>query len=102
MFSVYVLQSESDDGLYMGSSTDLRRRLAQPRQGLAFATALRRPWRLIYYEAYLEQQDAIGRERYLKSGGGRRFLKYQLSHHFAQHPPRQTGHTHSSGTAAPP
>ena len=34
----------------------------------------RGPWKMIYYEAYFNRQDAEGRERYLKSGGGRRFL----------------------------
>ena len=37
------------------------------------STSYRGPWKLIYYEAYLEQADALGRERYLKSGAGRRF-----------------------------
>src|SRR5205823_13433085 len=36
------------------------------------------PWKLIYYEAYTEREDSEGRERYLKSGGGRRFLRQQL------------------------
>jgi putative endonuclease len=75
MFYVYVLHSEADHGLYIGFSTDLRRRLAEHQQGAAFATSFRGPWRLIYYEAYVEENDALGRERYLKSGGGRRFLK---------------------------
>ncbi len=42
------------------------------------------PWRLIYYEAYLNQEDALGREKYLKSGSGRRFLKAQLRHYLAE------------------
>ena len=88
MFYVYVLQSETDDGLYIGYSADLRRRIAEHQQGLAFATSFRGPWRLIYYEAYIDNEDALGRERYLKSGGGRRFLKKQLDHHFAKHPLR--------------
>jgi putative endonuclease len=78
MFYVYVLQSDSDDGLYIGFSTDLRRRLAEHKAGKAFATSYRGPWRLIYYEAYLEEADALGREWYLKSGGGRRFLRASL------------------------
>ena len=90
MFYVYVLQSESDDGLYIGFSADLRRRLTEHRQGLAFATSYRGPWKLIYYEASREEADALGRERYLKSGGGRRFLKKQLGHHWLKHPLRQT------------
>jgi len=90
VFYVYVLQSESDDGLYIGFSTDLRRRLKEHEGGKSFATSYRGPWCLIYYEAYLEQEDAMGRERYLKSGAGRRFLKAQLRHHLAKHPLRQT------------
>jgi putative endonuclease len=88
MFYVYVLQSENDQGLYIGFSTDLRRRFREHQTGVAAATAHRGPWQLIYYEAYQEEADAVGRERYLKSGGGRRFLMKQLSHHFAKHPAR--------------
>ena len=33
MFYVYVLQSETDDGLYIGFSTDLRRRLKSIKRG---------------------------------------------------------------------
>jgi putative endonuclease len=78
VFYVYVLQSISDDGFYIGYSTDLKRRLAEHKRGASFATEARGPWKLIYYEAYLEELDAKGRERYLKSGAGRRFLRHQL------------------------
>ena len=81
MFYVYVLQSKSDAGWYIGYSTDLRRRLKQHQEGKSFATSYRGPWRLIYYEAYLEEADALGREKFLKSGGGRGFLKNQLQHY---------------------
>jgi putative endonuclease len=73
MYYVYVLRSIGDDGLYIGYSANLRKRFRQHVQGDSLATSQRRPWKLIYYEAYLEQADAIGRERYLKSGAGRRF-----------------------------
>ena len=91
MFYVYVLQSETDQGLYIGFTADLRCRLQEHNAGEAKATSYRGPWRLIYYEAYLEEADALGRERYLKSGGGRRFLKKQLRHHWTKHPPRDAG-----------
>jgi putative endonuclease len=90
MFYVYVLHSGADGGWYIGFSTDLRRRLKEHQTGEAFATSYRGPWRLIYYEAYLEEQDALGREQYLKSGGGRRFLKNQLRHYLTKHPLRVT------------
>ncbi len=88
MHYVYVLRSLSDDGLYVGYSVNLRARLIQHNKGAAFATSHRGPWRLIYCEAYLEQVDALGREKYLKSGGGRRFLKTQLRHYLKQYPIR--------------
>ena len=81
MHYVYVLRSISDGGFYIGYSANLRRRVAQHTEGAALATSYRGPWKLIYYEAYLEQTDALGREKYLKSGGGRHFLRAQLRHY---------------------
>jgi len=66
MHYVYVLRSIADDGFYIGYSAHLRRRLTQHNEGAAFATSHRGPWKLIYYEAYQEQLDALGREKYLK------------------------------------
>ena len=86
MFYVYVLHSLTDHGFYIGYSTDLRKRLNEHKQGTSIATKCRGPWRLIYYEAYIEREDAKGRERYLKSGAGRRLLQHQLSHYLAKHP----------------
>ncbi|PQJ29486.1 GIY-YIG nuclease family protein [Rubritalea profundi] len=86
MCYVYVLQSEKDRGLYIGFTANLRRRLAEHQQGVSISTKSRRPWRLIYYEAYLEKLDAEGREKFLKSGAGRTFLKKQLRNHFELFP----------------
>jgi putative endonuclease len=86
MHYVYVLRSISDDGLYIGYSANLKKRFQQHAQGDSFATSYRGPWKLIYYEAYLNQADALGRERYLKSGAGRRFLKTQLRHYLSEEP----------------
>jgi putative endonuclease len=82
MYYVYVLYSELDRGLYIGYSANLRRRMAEHRLGLSAATRYRRPWRLVYYEAYLELDDALGRERFLKSGAGRTYLKKQCRRFF--------------------
>jgi len=90
MFYVYVLRSESDSGFYIGYSKNLRTRVRQHGHGESFATSHRGPWKLIYYEAYLEQADALGRERYLKSGAGRRFLKAQLRNYLLKTPLRET------------
>ncbi len=66
--------------------------MSEHKEGKAFATSYRGPWQLIYYEAYLEEEDALARERYLKSGGGRRFLKAQLRHPLVKHPLREVPH----------
>ncbi len=90
MFYVYVLHSVLDSGLYIGYSANLRKRLKEHRAGLSLATSYRGPWKLIYYEAYIEESDAAGRERYLKSGGGRPLLRMQLKHYFKKCPARTT------------
>ena len=90
MYYVYVLRSTNDDGLYIGYSANLKKRFAQHVEGRALATSHRGPWKLIYYEAYIEQPDALGRERYLKSGAGRRFLRAQLGSYLKKKPIRST------------
>jgi putative endonuclease len=89
MFYVYVIQSESDAGLYIGMSGDLRRRFMEHQNGESRSTKGRRPWKIIYYETYVDEQDAVGRERFLKSGGGRKFLDKQLRVYFSRFPRRE-------------
>jgi putative endonuclease len=88
MFYVYVLYSIKDQGIYIGFTTDLKRRMAEHNDGLSQSTAHRRPVLLAYYEAYYCRPDAEGRERFLKSGSGRTFLKKQMRHFFDEHPLR--------------
>ena len=90
MHYVYVLRSLTDDGFYIGYSANLRKRCEQHSQGNSFATSYRGPWKLIYYEAYLEQSDALGREKYLNGGAGRRFLRSQLTNCLKKHPAKET------------
>ena len=66
MFYLYILKSLKDRKLYIGSTGDLKRRLKEHQEGLSLATKYRRPWKLIYYEAYCELPDAQRRERQLK------------------------------------
>jgi len=70
-----VLQSARDNGLYRGCTSDLRRRFALPNAGHVPSTKERRPLKLIYYEACLEERDAFRREKYLKTTYGKRYIK---------------------------
>ena len=66
MYYVYVLKSEKDGRLYIGYTNDLQRRCEEHNLGLSVATRSRRPFRLVYYEAYTSMKDARIRESRLK------------------------------------
>jgi putative endonuclease len=75
MFYVYVLKSLKDKNLYIGYTTDLKKRIWSHKSGFNIATKDRRPLNLIYYEAFLNKTDARKREIFLKSGYGHQQLK---------------------------
>lgn len=77
-YYVYVLLSLEDGGWYIGFTTNLRERLVQHAKGASLATRFRRPFKLIFYEYFIDKADAKNREKYLKSGFGRKQLKEAL------------------------
>jgi len=77
-FYAYVLESLKDSDCYIGSTNNLKRRLEEHKKGLSFATKFRLPFKLIYFEGCLNQEDAKRREDYLKTTQGRRFLGLRL------------------------
>jgi putative endonuclease len=66
MFYVYILKSKKDRNCYIGSTNDLRKRFRLHNEGKVFSTKSRRPFDLIYYEAYKAEKDAREREHNLK------------------------------------
>ncbi len=78
MWYTYLIKSKKDKRWYTGCTTDLRKRSKEHKEGLVFSTKGRKPFTLIYYEACLDKNDAFARERYLKSGMGKRYLKNRL------------------------
>jgi putative endonuclease len=70
MFYVYILQSNKNKELYIGYTSDLKRRIVEHNQGLNFSTKRYMPWSIIYYEACKEETDAKRREKYLKTTQG--------------------------------
>ncbi|MCK4540209.1 GIY-YIG nuclease family protein [Candidatus Parcubacteria bacterium] len=101
MFYIYLLECRQDKSWYIGYTSDLKRRINDHQKGCGCRTtsaknnkvisrqatkngfaisrqAMKNNWKLIYYEAYIEKQDAIGREKFLKSGSGRKYLNKQL------------------------
>lgn len=78
MYYVYVIQSNKDKQFYTGFTEDLQNRIREHNAGRVPSTKERGPFELIYYEACLNEQDVLAREKYLKSGMGKRYLKNRL------------------------
>jgi len=83
MHYTYVLQSDVDKKLYAGYTKNLKLRFEEHQCGNVESTKHRRPLKLIYYEACLEKQDAMKREKYFKTYHGKMFLKRRLKIHFS-------------------
>ncbi len=88
MYYTYVLQSTKDGRWYTGVTGNLRARVADHLNGRVESTRHRRPLRLIYYEACRSEADAKRRERYLKTGKGKRYLRQRLAMWFTGNSPK--------------
>lgn len=74
-FYVYILYSLADGKLYIGFTNNLKRRLIEHANGKVDATKRRIPIKLIHYEYFVNRKDAEAREKFLKSGYGRKQFK---------------------------
>jgi putative endonuclease len=75
MFSTYVLRSRTTGRHYTGSTSDLGARFQQHNSDVSASTKNRGPWDLLYHEEFSTLAEAVGRERYFKTGQGREELK---------------------------
>ncbi|MDI6777892.1 MAG: GIY-YIG nuclease family protein [Patescibacteria group bacterium] len=78
MYYTYVQKSKRDGKWYTGCTGDLRKRFKLHNENKIISTKGRGPFALIYYEACANREDAFAREKYLKSGMGKRYLKNRL------------------------
>ena len=77
-YYVYILFSLHDGGFYIGYTTNLKLRLTAHAEGKVIATKFRRPLKLVFYEYFINEEDAKAREKFLKSGFGRKNWKEML------------------------
>ncbi|MFN4234742.1 MAG: GIY-YIG nuclease family protein [Bacteroidia bacterium] len=76
LYTVYVLYSETYNKHYIGFTSDLENRIKSHNElATKGYTVKYRPWKLIYSEEYLDKKEAMTREKFLKSGQGRTFIK---------------------------
>lgn len=78
MYYVYILHSLKDNKLYIGFTKDILRRFNDHNKGKVKSTKNRVPFQLIYYEACRNMDDALHREKYLKTTYGHRYIKNRL------------------------
>ena len=79
MYFAYVLKSETHDFYYKGHCENLEKRLIQHNCGMTKSIRPYLPFKLIYFEPFTSEEEAIHREKYFKTSAGRRFLKKVLA-----------------------
>lgn len=77
MSHVYIIKS-IEGLIYVGSTTDLNKRLYQHQNKLAGWTKRGNDWKLIYSEEFEDYSDARKRELWFKTGKGREYIKANI------------------------
>ena len=77
-YYIYILNSKKDGNNYVGITKNLKERLKRHSEGKVISTANRRPLELVYYEVSFNMDDALHREKYLKTTYGRRYIKNRV------------------------
>ena len=74
LWVVYILESEKNGKRYSGMTRDFEKRLSEHNTGKSKFTSTLMPWKLVYKEMVSGTENARIREKYFKSGAGRRFI----------------------------
>ena len=80
MYCIYVISSEIKKYIYVGLTNDFKRRFNQHQEGRNKTTRIYRPFKLILKEEFQTRLEARDREKYLKSGSGKEWIKKGLTH----------------------
>jgi putative endonuclease len=79
MFYAYVLKSEKFDYFYKGHCKNLEQRLKEHNSGMTTSIRPYLPFKIVYFEEFQTVEEAILREKFLKTSSGRRFLKTKIN-----------------------
>jgi len=81
MYYTYVLASLKSKRLYVGYTKDLKQRLNEHNTGIGGKYSEKnKPFKLIFYEAFLAKKDAHKQEKFYKTGYGRQVLKEKIEY----------------------
>jgi len=75
MYYTYVLHNQITNKYYIGYTSDLKNRLNFHQKGKVKSTKSNKNYSLEWYCAFKTKQQALGFEKYLKTGSGIAFMK---------------------------
>ncbi len=78
MYFTYILYSQHLGKYYIGYTSDLSARLEHHNRGASRYTRKGIPWKIVYFEKYLQKHDAIVRERHIKKKKSRKYIEQLL------------------------
>jgi putative endonuclease len=78
MHFVYILQSENDQSLYVGSTENVKKRFVEHNDGKSKYSSSKRPYILKWFCAFPNKKQALAFEKYLKQGSGFAFARKHL------------------------
>ena len=70
MYYSYIIKSEKDGKNYIGSTSNINKRLVWHNEGKNVSTRFRRPFKLIYTKEFESKTEALAYERWLKKQKG--------------------------------
>ena len=80
MYTVYILKSKKFDKTYVGYTSNLIQRFYSHNElSKKGWTKNFRPWKVIYTEVFIDKKEAMAREKWFKSGIGRRFIDNNIA-----------------------
>jgi len=91
MWYVYVIYSKSHNRFYKGIAKNVERRLKEHNSGKTKSTKPFGPWELFFTEKFDTLQSARKREKFLKSGDGRKYIRLKWSRSSAGYLPAAQG-----------
>ena len=76
---LYILKNETTDRYYIGSTTNVERRLKEHAAGKTRTTRILKTFTLVYKEEFDTIQEARLREKKLKSYKSRKYIEWLIS-----------------------
>ena len=77
IYFVYIIKNNSGK-IYIGQTYDLEKRIREHNESGTGYTSKFRPWKLIHNENFSSRKEAMAREKYLKTGTGRDWIKKEI------------------------